>query len=163
MKKQKKPLSRAGRIDKYLYKNSYFYKWGKKVWKSRAGRAVVALALVAVAVHFGYRMVKAGQVRSFLLDWQSYQNNQQYTEFMKCVDMSPENPYSDTFPDWEGEFFQENRTLLLKDISVKRSGPGLYQARARVVFMNGKEIENQFRGLIFIREDREFKIIRVET
>lgn len=163
MKKQKKPPSRAARIDRYLYKNSYFYKWGKKIWKSRTGKVVVTLVLVAVAVHVGYRIYKFGQVKSFLIQWQGYQNHQNYSEFINCVDMSGDNPYADTFPDWKGQFFQGDRKLLLEEISVKKSGPGMFQARARVVFLNGENIENQFSGLIYVREDRDFKIIRVET
>lgn len=162
MKKKKKQLSRADRIDKYLYKNSYLYKWGKLLLKKRAGQIVIILMLVAALSYFGFGYYKNNQVKSFLEQWQTFQNNNQYPEFMKCVDISDSNPYKDTFPLWKEQFFTGDLKLVLKDISVKKTGAGIYQARALVVFMCREVIENQFTGLIFVKEDRAFKIIRVE-
>jgi len=162
MKKNKKPLSRAGRIDKYLYKNSYFYKWGKLLLKKRVGRFMVMAVLLAVLVHFGLRVYKQHQIKSFLVEWQHFQNTQQYTEFMGALDVSDKNPYKSTFPDWEVQFFHREVKLLLRDISVRRVESGLYRASAHIIFKVKDRIENQFEGFIFVKKNKNFKIIRVE-
>jgi hypothetical protein len=50
----------------------------------------------------------------------------------------------------------------LREISVRKAESGLYRARALIVFRIGDTVENQFMGLIFVKGDTKFKIIRVE-
>jgi hypothetical protein len=162
MKKSRKPLSRAGRVDRYLYENSYFYKWGKLLLKNRVGRFMVMTILLAVLIYFGLRVYKQHQIKSFLVEWQHFQNTQQYGEFMGALDMSKRNPYKSTFPDWEGQFFHSEVKLLLRDISVRKVESGLYRASAHIIFQVNNRIENQFDGFIFVKKNKDFKIIRVE-
>ena len=162
MKKSKKPLSRAARVDRYLYKNSYFYKWGKLLMKKRVGRFMVMAIILVVLIYFGLRVYKQHQIKSFLVEWQHFQNTQQYTEFMGALDMSDSNPYKSTFPDWEVQFFNSGLTLQLRDISVRKVESGLYRASAHIIFQVKERIENQFDGFIFVKKNKDFKIIRVE-
>jgi len=149
-------------VHKYLYKNSYLYKWGTQIFRSKLGRTMVILIVAVLALNFGYRFYKNQQVKSFLNLWQQYQNNQQYEEFIKSVDLSAKNSYKDTFPDWEGQFFNTDLKLLFRDISVSKIESGLYEARVLVIFQRGKDVENQFEGLIYVKDDKTFKIVRVE-
>lgn len=162
MKKSKKSLSRAGRVDRYLYKKSYFYKWGKRLLKKRVGRFMVMAILFAVLIYFGLRVYKQHQIKSFLVEWQHFQNIQQYGEFIGALDMSDSNPYKSTFPDWEAQFFHREVKLLLRDISVRKVESGLYRASAHIIFQVKDRIENQFDGFIFVKKNKDFKIIRVE-
>lgn len=160
MKKQK--TGRLQRLDRYIYKNSYFYKWGKKALKHPVGRVLILAVMVIFLLNVGHNYMRRYQVKQFLLKWQQYQNNQEYSEFIKAVDMSESNPYKISFPDWKAQFFNSGLTLELREISVRKIETGLYRARALIVFRARGSVENQFRGLIFVKSDTHFKIIRVE-
>lgn len=160
MKKQKK--KQKSKVHKYLYKNSYLYKWGTLILRSKVGRFIVILIIAGVALNFGFRFYKNQQVKSFLVQWQAYQNNQQYSEFMNSLDLSVQNPYKNTFPEWRAQFFNTDLKLVLKDISVRKIDSDLYEATVKVIFQRERNIENQFEGLVYVREDKTFKIIRVE-
>lgn len=160
MKKAK--TGRFHRLDKYLYKNSYFYKWGKKALKHPVGRVLILAAVVIFLLNVGLSYIRRYQVKEFLLEWQQYQNKQQYSEFVKAIDMSENNPYRISFPDWKAQFFNSGLTLELREISVRKIESGLYRARSLIVFRAKGSVENQFRGMIFVKRDNQFKIIRVE-
>jgi hypothetical protein len=160
MKNKKK--TRKSKVHRYLYKNSYLYKWGTRILRSKIGRILVILIVAGLALHLGFRFYKNQQVKSFLIQWQNYQNNQQFSEFMNCLDTSAQNPYKNTFPDWEEQFFDIDMKMILKDISVSKIGMDLYEAAAVVIFQQGEQIANQFAGLIYVSEEKKFKIIRVE-
>ena len=160
MKKVK--TGRFHRLDKYLYKNSYFYKWGKKALRHPVGRILILTAAVIFLLNVGHSYMKRYQVKQFLLEWQQYQNKQQYSEFMKAVDMSENNPYKISFPDWKAQFFNSGLTLELRELSVQKIESGLYRVRSLIVFRAQDSVENQFRGMIFVKRDNQFKIIRVE-
>ena len=78
------------------------------------------------------------------------------------MDLSIQNPYRNSFPDWEEQFFNSGLKLVLKNPSISRKESGLYEARVQVIFLQGEKVENQFEGLIYIKEEKTFKIIRVE-
>jgi hypothetical protein len=160
MKRKKK--ARKSKIHQYLYKNSYLYKWGTQILRSKVGRIIVILIIAGLTLTFGYRFYKNQQVKSFLIQWQHFQNEQNYSDFIRCVDLSIQNPYRDSFPDWEEQFFNTGLKLILKDPSISKKESGLYEARVQVIFLQGGKIENQFEGLIYIKEEKTFKIIRVE-
>jgi hypothetical protein len=160
MKKAK--TGRLQKLDKYLYKNSYFYKWGKKALKNPVGRILILAGMVVFILNVGHGFMRRHQVKQFLLEWQGHQNNQQYSEFMSAIDMSESNPYKIGFPDWKAQFFNSGMTLELREISVRKAESGLYRARALIVFRLENTIENRFRGLIFVKGDTGFKIVRVE-
>ncbi len=159
---EKKKTGRFYKLDKYLYKNSYFYKWGKKILKNSVGRVLILVAVIIILLNVGHGFMRRYQVKQFLLEWQQYQNNQQYSEFIAAVDMSDSNPYKIGFPDWEAQFFNSGLTLELREISVRKIESGLYRTRSLIVFRANDSVENQFRGLIFVKGDNQFKIIRVE-
>lgn len=149
-------------MDKYLYRNSYLYKWGKRIFKNRIGRLLVLAAVTLLLLNTGFKAFKIHQVKQFLRDWQQYQNNQQYREFIRCIDMSPGNPDRLSFPDWNEQFFEIPVRLELSDLSVDRVESGLYRAEMTVNFQREKTPVNRFRGVIFVREKDGFRIIRVE-
>lgn len=157
-----KKKNQKSKIHKYLYKNSYLYKWGTLILRSKIGRILVILIAAGLVFHFGFRYYKVQQVKSFLMQWQQYQNTQQYEAFIKYLDFSPKNNYKNSFPDWKEQFFNTDLRLILKDISVSKVESDLYEARVQVIFKRGNSIENQFEGFIYVQEKNAFKIIRVE-
>ena len=159
---KKKKGTRLSRVNRYLYKNSYFYKWGKQIWRSRIGRTLVLLVAGLLIMNTGYGILKNHQVKRFLLNWQAYQNNQQYEEFIRCIDQTPENPDRISFPDWKGQFFDQPIRMNLKDISVERVKSGFYRAEMEVIFLMKEKTENRFQGIVFVRENGSFRIVRVE-
>ena len=161
MKKRKS--GRLAKLDKYLYKNSYLYKWGKRLLKNRIGRTLVLVAFALLILNTGYSSYKVHKVKQFLRNWQQYQNKHQYQEFIRCIDLSPDNPDRLSFPDWKGHFFDVPVRLHLSDMSVDRIESGLYKAEMTVSVQEGKGSENRFRGIIYIRDNDVFHIIRVEV
>ena len=163
MKKMKPTLSRWQKIDRYLVRNSYFYKWGKLILRSRLGRVLVLLALLAVAAYFGTNAYGRWRVKSFLQEWQHLQNSGNYQQFVGCLDRSPQNPDRQLFPDWKTQFFDSGLRLELHDIHVAKVGPNLFEARALVLLRDRERIIHRFQGTISVRGRPEMKIIRVET
>jgi hypothetical protein len=123
------------------------------------------LILVAIGLFIartGYIYYKTHQVKQFLENWQKYQNTLQYQEFIRCIDLTPENPDRVSFPDWKEQFFDNPVRLQLSEISIDRIESGLYKAEMVVVFQMQNIPGNRFKGIIYVREKDFFKIIRVE-
>jgi hypothetical protein len=159
---KKKKLNRLQKIDRYLYRNSYLYKWGKQLWRNRIGRVIILVVIGMLLVNTGYVYYKNHQVKRFLMNWQGYQNNHQYQEFVNCIDLTPENPDRLTFPDWQAQFFDSPLLLKFSDISVNRLESGYYRAEMVVRFQMNGRTENRFHGIVYVRENGSFRIMRVE-
>lgn len=161
-RKQSKKLSRRERLDRWLTRNTYLYKWGKILWKSKWGRRGLALLLLVLLSFWGVRRLESDSVKRFVRQWQEYENRGDFKSFASCLDLSAENPDRALFPDWEGEFFNTRLQLMLQKLTVKRMPQGVFQVKALVVMMNAGTEEDRFQGIIHVRRRRGWKIIRVE-
>lgn len=159
---KKKKSGRLSRVDKYLYRNSYLYKWGKRLLKKRVVRFLVLGLIVLLLLNAGYEAFKVHQVKQFLRHWQQHQNNHRYHEFIRCIDMSADNPDRISFPDWKAQFFDSPVRLQLSELSVNRTESRLYRVEMTVSFQGKGEPMNRFRGIIYVREKNIFQITRVE-
>jgi hypothetical protein len=161
---KKKRITKLQRIDKYLYKNSYLYKAGKKILRTKTGKTVSILLLSYFTIVFAINYYKKSEVISFVRNWQSMQNRGNYSEFISCIDMSEKNVYKASFPDWKELFFEEGIKLSLKEINVSIERNGKYIVNLKVEFRKDNKIINKFNGDIFIiKKSGKFKIYRLRT
>jgi len=161
---KKKKTTKLQRIDKYLYKNSYLYKAGKKILRTKVGKTVTILLLSYFITVFAINYYKKREIISFVQNWQLMQNRGNYTEFIFCIDMSEKNVYKASFPDWKELFFKEGIKLSLKKINVSIEKNGEYIVNLMVEFLKNNRIINKFNGDIFIiKKSGKFKIYRLRT
>jgi len=150
------------KLNRYLYRNSYLYKWGKLLWRSPVGRVVILSGVVAVSGYFGWRWLEREQVKGFVRHWQQAENRGDYAGFLARLDLSPSNPDRHLFPDWRAEFFDADVQLQVDEMTVFREDTGFYRVAAAVRFLRRGETINRFLGTIFIRRRPDWKIVRVE-
>ncbi len=161
---RKKKTTKLQRIDKYLYKNSYLYKAGKKILKTKIGKTVTILLLSYFITVFAINYYNKREIISFVQNWQLMQNQGNYTEFIYCIDMSEKNVYKASFPDWKELFFEEGIKLSIEKINVSIEKNGEYIVNLMVEFIKNDRIINKFNGDIFIiKKSGKFKIYRLRT
>lgn len=151
------------RLDRYLYKNSYFYKWGKIVWRSPAGKIVLAVACLIAVGYSGFRIVETHQIKRFVRQWQEYQNRGDWEKFSGCLDLSESNPYHVLFPDWRSEFFSVPRRLEISRMQVFRISRHRFRIEASIRIVAQNEGERKFSGVIYVQKTPTYTIFRVET
>lgn len=162
-RKQSRKTSRRERIDRWMTRNTYLYKWGKMLLRSRWGRRAFVLLLILLLVFLGARRLERDSVRRFVKHWQDCENRGDFSAFSACLDLSEKNPDRALFPDWKSEFFDTPVQINFRNLAVRRKPNGLFRVEALVVLVNAGTEESSFRGIIHVRRRRGWKIIRVEV
>ncbi|MFW6131878.1 MAG: hypothetical protein ACOC5F_04710 [Candidatus Aminicenantaceae bacterium] len=166
-KKKRNKKKKPNRLHKWLIKNSIIYRSGRKILKSKTGKACVSLIAFLLIIFLSFHFINVYNVKNKVKILEETLREGNIGNISEWVDFSSENPYKETLPDFDSLIEQK----IFFDISIKNMNFSRHYKWAeidvKVDSFEKKEKLDSFEGRILLQKNTShlfsWKIVGLES